>query len=544
MKILNKLTKRWSLGLLFVAMFMLALVACDEEAGEGEQVSTDGAFRADGAKETIHIVAGSENKDLEPLIQTFVDENKVNVEIDYLGSVDIMNMLKSGECPYDAVWPANSMWISMGDQHRLVKHSASTSISPVVLGIRDSKAEELGYKNKEVTVNDLIADITSGRLTFTMTSATQSNSGASAYIGFLYALAGSPDVLTKEHLEDPALGEQVMTLLSGVERSSGSSGWLRDLFIQSDYDAMINYESMIISANNELVAAGKEPMYVVYLKNGVTLSDSPLGYVDHGDQAKEEAFLAFQEYILSDQTQNEIQKTGRRTGFQGVSEANKSVFKEEWGIKTDVILEPITMPAGDVTLSALNLYQTQFRKPSLTIYVLDFSGSMTGTGSKQLKEAMDLILDQKKAAQHLLQANSKEVNHVVIFSDRIEEEWSAGGDVESLDLLNANIQNTDPVGGTAMYLALNRAFEILKDYDVSSYSPAIIVLSDGMSNKDYRDEFFNNYRVQGQDIPIYSIMFGEAEEEQLKELAELTRGKVFDGRENLIDAFKSVKGYN
>ena len=37
-----------------------------------------------------------------------------------------------------------------------------------------------------------------------MTSATQSNSGCSAYIGFLYALLGNPDVITSESLQTPA----------------------------------------------------------------------------------------------------------------------------------------------------------------------------------------------------------------------------------------------------------------------------------------------------------------------------------------------------
>ena len=31
---------------------------------------------------------------------------------------------------------------------------------------------------------------------------------------------------------------------------------------------------------------------------------------------------------------------------------------------------------------------------------------------------------------------------------------------------------------------------------------------------------------------------------QLEELAELTHARVFDGREDLIGAFRSVKGYN
>ena len=46
------------------------------------------------------------------------------------------------------------------------------------------------------------------------------------------------------------------------------------------------------------------------------------------------------------------------------------------------------------------------------------------------------------------------------------------------------------------------------------------------------------------DVPVFSIMFGDAQESQLAELARYTNGRVFDGTEDLIGAFRSVKGYN
>ena len=48
-------------------------------------------------------------------------------------------------------------------------------------------------------------------------------------------------------------------LLSGVDRSSGSSDWLKDMFLQGDFDAMVNYECLVIQANQELEAQGREP---------------------------------------------------------------------------------------------------------------------------------------------------------------------------------------------------------------------------------------------------------------------------------------------
>ena len=68
---------------------------------------------------------------------------------------------------------------------------------------------------KDVSVGDLLEPIRGGELKFCMTSATQSNSGASAYIGFLYALLGNPESLTSADLESESLRTQMTELLSG-----------------------------------------------------------------------------------------------------------------------------------------------------------------------------------------------------------------------------------------------------------------------------------------------------------------------------------------
>jgi Ca-activated chloride channel family protein len=44
--------------------------------------------------------------------------------------------------------------------------------------------------------------------------------------------------------------------------------------------------------------------------------------------------------------------------------------------------------------------------------------------------------------------------------------------------------------------------------------------------------------------PVYSITFGEADTEQLNWLAQKTGGRVFDGVEDLTNAFREVRGYN
>ena len=103
-----------------------------------------------------------------------------------------MRTLEQETIEYDAVWPASSLWLNVGDTGHRVKHAESVSVTPVVFGIRQSLAEELGFVGREVSVRDLLDAITAGKLRFCMTSATQSNSGASAYIGFFTPCLETP----------------------------------------------------------------------------------------------------------------------------------------------------------------------------------------------------------------------------------------------------------------------------------------------------------------------------------------------------------------
>src|SRR3712207_343388 len=77
----------------------------------------------------LRIVSGSENETLEPIVQRFAEREGVRITVDYSGSVDIMLGLDSAGAPeafrYDAVWPANSLWLGLGDPGGVVESAAS-----------------------------------------------------------------------------------------------------------------------------------------------------------------------------------------------------------------------------------------------------------------------------------------------------------------------------------------------------------------------------------------------------------------------------------
>lgn len=535
--------------IILILLSLITFTACFPFSSESNYSTSnsDYDYSSPSGNEELNIVAGSELKDLQPIFDKYSQDNDIRINIDYLGSLDIMNMLgqEPSEIKYDAVWPANSMWLDLGDTNKILKHSEVTSITPVAFGIERSKAEELGFVDTEVTVNDLIAAIESGQLNFGMTSATQSNSGASAYLGFLQALDPTEDSnLTVEDLDNPQLQEQITTLLSGVNRASGSSGWLRDLYLQDpSLDAMVNYEAMILSVNHEIADGNnphnKEELYMVYPVDGLTFSDSPLAFIDKGDnEDKEEIFLAFQEYMLTDQVQEEVQNYGRRTAYNKIT--NPTVFKEEWGVDTQTVLTPIMFPEPEAIMKALNLYQTSFKKPAYTVYLLDFSGSMYGEGYDELISALEHVFIPENAAEYLLQGTDSDKTVVIPFSSSIIDTYTQTG--ADLTSILEELKQMEPNGGTSTYTSLEYAFDQLKNEDLSDYNAAVVVLSDGKAG-DSLSSFISYYDSNDFTIPVFTIATGNADEEELTELSQSTNARFFDN-DNLIEAFKEVKGYN
>lgn len=529
-------------------IFVIILSACSSEGvKEVKNHQSKGDFVSkSGSGDSIKIVAGSENKVLEPILEEYAKKSGKKIEMAYMGSLDIMRMLSSDNIKYDAVWPASSIWLNMGDTNRILKHAETTSITPVVFGVKKSLAKKLGFEGRDdIKLREIINSIEKGELKFAMTSATQSNSGASAYLAFLTALSKNPkDGLTMDDLKNPDLEKDIKSLLSGVNRSSGSSNWLVDLFMMGDYDAMVNYEQLIIQTNKELEKAGKEPLYAIYPVDGLSISDSPLAYVDKGDDKKEEEFLDLQKYILSKETQKEIEKTGKRNAFSQIDEKNKDIYKSEWGINPDKVLSPIRFPQSPVISEALLLYQTSFKKPAYTIYVLDYSFSMRGKGQEQMLKALEEVFIPANASKNLLQATSKDKTVILPFDGKPRQITIVEG--SDLTRLYEIAKDTELGPGTGLYEAVMQALEMARnESNLNNYTPAIVLLTDGAANGSMDiDDLKTKYTNVNMDIPIFSIKFGNAVDEELDDIATLTNARVFDGRKDLIKAFQSVKGYN
>nr|WP_236029351.1 VWA domain-containing protein [Bifidobacterium miconisargentati] len=561
---MSSLRRRAAAVVAVIAAGALTLAGCSllPDGGNGNadaasDANTQTFTPADGKPTaTLNVASGSENKEVATAIQKAADASNVAITMHYMGSLEIMNALKAGGRDYDAVWPASSMWISMGDTKHVVKDAASTSTTPIVFGIAKSKAVALGWADstgttKPVSTADIIEAVKKGDLKFSMTSATQSNSGASAYLAFMTALRGGDGPLTDADLKNADLKTQVKTLLSGVDRSSGSSDWLKDMVVANPdrFDSMVNYESLVIQANKMLEKNGHDPLLAVYPADGIAISDSPLGYVDRGQNLKD-AFDSFAKALASKDSKLEFERAGRRTGLGGVlayaSDSKvKESFRADWGINADgSALKTIPLPAASVINSALNVYQTALRKPSWTVWVVDYSGSMYGDGKDGVVKGLNAALDPAKAKAAYIEPADDDVNILIPFESEAHSPIKATG--QNTETLLNKAQTTEASGGTDIYLGLDEALKQLpSESEASKYTTAIVLMTDGRSETGHQSSFESDYKSDGRDLPIFSIMFGDADPSQLKSLASLSNAKVFDGRSgDLAAVFRQVKGFN
>ena len=168
---------------------------------------------------------------------------------------------------------------------------------------------------------------------------------------------------------------------------------------------------------------------------------------------------------------------------------------------------------------------------------------MYGDGNEQLIDAMEYILNYDTASTNMLQFSYKDKISTVLFSTNIIGNFTTN-DGTIVDNLLSKIKDTEPYGSTNLYGSLNGALDILKNESSDDYNLSIILMTDGHGNVGTFDNFKRKYDAINKDIPIYGIMFGSADDDQLLEISKYTGGKVFDGRTNLLEAFKEVRGYN
>ncbi|MEO3784483.1 VWA domain-containing protein [Actinocorallia sp. B10E7] len=486
----------------------------------------------------LRVLAGSELADLAPILKEAREETGVSVDIDYAGTLDGVERVASGDAAasHDAVWFSSNRYLEL---HPSVKIGTATPImsSPVVLGVRPEAARRLGWDSTRPTWKQIAEAAARRDFTYGMSDPASSNSGFSALVGVAIALNGGSDL-------DPAgieaISGDLRKFFSTQLLTAGSSGWLSEAFARNgaEVDGLVNYESVLRSLNTSGQLA--EPLTLVYPSDGVATADYPLTLLGTASPKARESHGKLTAYLLKPEVQRRIAElTHRRPVASGVGGDGPSDLKE--------LPFPGSLDTVDRLVAA---FFDRLRRPSRTVYVLDVSGSMRGNRLEDLKGALVALTGADESLQRF--HNREEVTLLPFSTKPQDPRRFTVPDDEPKPVLQQIQQFSEGLragGGTAIYDSLAKAYDVMKQQtaDDPDRFTSIVLMTDGENTQglDYSG-FEARYRkgpaVPG--VPVFPVLFGEAEEKEMKDLASLTGGRAFDARKQSLEAvFKEIRGY-
>lgn len=515
---------------LAVIALLVASTACSSPAEP-----TDGP-------DVLRVLAGSEIKDLEPLLKRAQEAVGVRVVLSYSGTLEGAEQVGTGgaDGKHDATWFSSNRYLSLIDG-ATARLSTQTKVmaSPVLLGLKQSKARELGWDSKPVTWNDIANAASARTFTFGMTSPAASNSGFSALVGVTAALSDAGEALDQAQIE--AATPKLKEFFSAQTLTAGSSGWLADAYIkQGSVDGLVNYESVLLGLN----ASGKlkEPLTLIYPTDGVVTADYPLTMLNSGTAEKKALYGKLAAWLRTPEIQREIMTTTNRRPI--VPEVRPD---QRFGSASLVELPfPNRRSAAD---GLIGVYLNQVRRPSRTLFVLDTSGSMAGERLDALRQSVVALAGADTSVSGTFSRfRNRESVTMIPF----------GSSPEAPRTFNLPEQNAEPVlgeirsygealqaeGGTAIFDSLRAAYEQAAATPYEGFT-SIVLMTDGENTDGSSyDDFAAYYGSLKLKVPAFVVLFGDSDVAEMKQVAQLTGGATFDARSgSLTAAFKEIRGY-
>ncbi|MEV6298991.1 VWA domain-containing protein [Actinoplanes sp. NPDC051861] len=501
-----------------------------------------------GAPTTLRVLAGSELADMGGILDEAAKATGVTVKMDLVGSLEGAEIVATGRADgrYDALWFSSNRYLeTLSEANSRLGTATRIMGSPVVLGLRPATAQRLGWTGRPVTWKDIAGAAAEGRLTFAMTDPANSNTGFSALVAVASALDGSGralDAAAIDRVAGPLTG-----FFSAQRLTAGSTGWLTEAFVRrmtgadpgGALDGLITYEASLTGLNRD----GKlsEQLIVIRPADGVVSADYPLTLFAGAPTEARDAHERLAAYLRQPRVQEQIAaQTGRRPGVTG------AVQPADFPPVPVELPFPETREAIDALLTA---YQDRLRRPARTVYVLDVSGSMKGDRIKQLKAALSGLtgLNTSLTGSYCRFRSREEVT-LLPFSDRPAAPQrftvEAASPQSSRDRLRTAVGRLRVGGNTAVYDSLVAALRELDTAADQNRFASVVLMTDGESNRGRDFAAFKKYLKGAEPVPVFPVLFGEAAEAPMRQIAALTGGQLWDARGgDLTKAFCQIRGY-
>lgn len=481
-----------------------------------------------------------------------------------MGSGECIDEILAGRRQAHITSPASGAFIKLGNAESraktgkdLVGSTDNLVLSPVVIAIWKPMAEALGWGQKPVGWGEIL-DLAKnpqgwaahghgewGSFKFGHTHPDFSNSGLISIFAEVYAATGKTAGLALEDLAKPKTAEYVRDLESAVVHYGSSTGFFgKKMFANGPQylSAAVLYENMVI----ESATPGKWnlpfPVVAIYPKEGTFWSDHPAGMVEREWVTAEhkEAAKSYLDYLLAKPQQKKSLTYGFRPADPAIPLA--APIDAAHGVDPKEPKTTLEVPSADVMAELVRLWRTNKKHASVCL-VVDTSGSMNG--NQKIENA------RLGAEQLVNMLGDEDVFSLLPFNAKANWVMQNAKIRDARSKALQNVRGLFADGGTALFDAVDQAYQhVLKNRDKDRIS-AIVVLSDGEDTNSVLKlkglleciKFDNELRT----IRIFTIGYGSGARDAIKDLkaiAEATQGKYYDGSpENIVSVFKDISTF-
>jgi len=480
------------------------------------------------------------------------DGRPVRVEAQELTPERMIQAAARGE--FHGISPDSSIWLDVLDRAwmeeqetevGLVGETVRYAVSPVVLAMWEDVAHQMGYPDRAIGWEDLLAKAQSDPHFRWSHSSTSSASGLLATLAEFYAGVGKTRGLTEEDAKAQPTLDYVAALEKTV-RYYGEGEWAVVQQALSEgrayLDAFVCQEQLVVYFNqrSSTPKGTGDKLVAIYPREGTLWEDHPLALLELPDLSPEarQAFGLFRDFLLSEESQRHILAAGYRPADLSISlDSPDSPLTSANGVDPTQPQTTLQIPSSSVIEVVRDVWW--YTKRHTNVYlVVDTSGSMQGEKLDNVQAALEAFLNS-------IQGDQERVG-LIDFSHQIKQHIFLDELGSNREELESAIAGLEARGDTALLDAIATAYLRLQVMEDPERINAIVAMTDGLENASHikLGELVERIRAgnqQGVPVIIFCIAYGsDADFNNLQSIADASGGQVRSGDATTIEELYKI----
>lgn len=557
--------------MVILVIILLVTTACGLDLGE-----TPTPINVTGTPDPNFLTIAS-SPEMTPLLSKLTDQfngqfkgktGYLPVKILTFSPSDMVDAALKADPIFQAINPDSSIWLSKLSNEWAKAFANETSgsdalpiprqryslparfaASPVVIAMWEKVAQAMGWPNKAIGWNALQVQASQDANFKWNHPSTAYASGLLATLAEFYAGAGINRGLTT----DLATQDSTLNYVKKVEGTvrfygEGESAILDRLKKDgtSLLDAFVAQEQIVLRWNSENASP---KLVAIYPVEGTLWADHPLALLelyndfDHASLSnpQRDTYYEFTRFLLAGDTQKQVLAGGYRPMNLDLDlQAAGSPFKGNPNVDPLQPKTTLPVPAYPV-IQVVEGYRNYIKKPTNVVLVVDTSGSMSD--ASKLPQAQKALIS---FIGNIVGKNDR--LGLIDFSDHVK--YNSGLQTVTAaykDNLVARVNGMQANGNTAIFDAVENAYNDLQKLGDTQATNAIVVMTDGRENSSAitqgaLEKSFGQGKVP---VVVFSIAFGkDADPSVMQRLAQITKGQFRQAETfNIEELYKLISTY-